>query len=492
MPWPTLRHLATAVPQGLFGRLRTQMMLLLVLGLVMVDVVAYVGVWSIQKREVTVTLNEASARIEALPRNLEPVRVGLLDALSPSDLYVAFVGQGGRVLTASDPVSTADTPDASVLFDDLRPGRITDSAGPGGTDFRMVMVPVGRDIRVQVDEGEVAAAVAAVLVGYPLAAKQRALRRLAVIEVISAVVVLALFFGLSRRFVSSGLRPLREISATAEAIAGGRTTQRVPVNEDDPELRQVATALNDAFEARHQSENHMRDFVADASHELRTPLTAVRGWADLYQERGIQDWDGVDTAMRHIWQEAGRMEGLVEDMLTLARYDTNTNPDAGVAAVERVDLCALLADTLADAALLHPGHIYDLRPLPAEVGVQAEGVALRRAVTNLLVNAGRHTPSGTTVTVSVVTLEEHVELRVEDDGPGLRPAEREAAFGRFWRGDRSRGHRGGTGLGLAISRSIVRAAEGDLRLEESPQGGLAAVAVLRRDGGPKRSAATED
>ncbi|GAB6902625.1 sensor histidine kinase [Kineosporia succinea] len=479
----------SGLPQGLFGRLRAQMMLSLILGLTMVDAVAYVGVWSIQNREVAMTLNEASARIEALPRNLEPVRVGLLDALSPSDLYVAYIGQEERVLTASEPMSVADGPDASVVLGGLTPGEMTTHTSRAGTDFRVLLVPVGRDIRVQVDEGEVAVPVTAVLVGYPLTAKQQALRRLALVEIIGAVIVLALFFGLSRRFVASGLRPLREIAGTAEAIAGGRTTERVRLDENDPELRQVATALNDAFEAREQSENRMRDFVADASHELRTPLTAVRGWADLYRERGIQDWDGVDEAMRHIWQEAGRMEGLVEDMLTLARYDTAPPNGSGT-----VDLGGLLAEVVGETARLYPKHVYDLRPPAGSVQVRADPVALRRAVTNLLVNAGRHTPAGTTVRVSVVPTGEQAgdqageqpgeqpggraELRVEDDGPGLAPPDREVAFERFWRSDRSRSRAGGTGLGLAISRSVVRAAGGDLRLERASSGGLAAVMVL--------------
>lgn len=468
---------AVVHPNGLLGRVRAHMMLLLVAGLLVVDCVAYLGLRSIQSREVDTTLNQVTERVRSLPPNAPPARVTLLDVLSPSDLYVAWIGPDGAVLTSSDPVSTDDVPDleAQPRAEALEPGVISNATASGGTEYALLRARVPEHVVLEVQIGESTARVSDVVVGYPLAAKQQAVRRLVLIEIICALAVLGIWFALSTGLLRATLRPLREIARTADAIAKGHTNERIPIADEFTELRHVSEALNEAFDARQQSEDRMREFVADASHELRTPLASVRGWTDLYREGGVDDWDGVDVAMQSIWQEAGRMSVLVEDMLTLARIDAG--PRAAVATP--VPLAALLAELVAAVARLHPEHHYEVAVVKSRCVVMADQSLLRRALSNLLMNAGAHTPAGTRVMVSVIEAARIVAIRVEDDGPGMTEAERESAFDRFWRGDRSRGRPGGTGLGLAISRSILRAAGGDLRLDASAAGGLAAVALLR-------------
>lgn len=464
------------LPRGLFARLRAQMILLLAVGLLVVDAAVLIGVVVIQHRVVDDTLGGVRERIERIPAPEQPVTVSLAEAVTPSDLYVAYLGADGEVLTADAPTSTRDVPDAVALSGTLDAEEPTHVETPGGTSYDVIEVPVdaGRRIRLT-DEGQVVE-VASVVVGYPLATMDQTVRRLLLIELVAGVLVIGSAYALSRWFVRAGLRPLRRILRTAEAIAHGRTDERVEVDERDADLREVASALNEAFDVRQESEDRMRDFVADASHELRTPLASVKGWSDLYHHGGLPDREALDAAMEAIHAEAERMEELVEDMLTLARYDA----DPGHARLEPGDVAALLADLVGAVGLLHPDHAYVLGDV-ASTTATADAGALRRALSNLLVNAGRHTPAGTSVTVSAAVVGAHVEVRVVDDGPGLTATEREAAFDRFWRGDRSRRRRsgsGGSGLGLAISRSILRAAGGDLRLEEAAPGGLACVVLV--------------
>lgn len=456
------------------------MMLLLVAGIVVVDCVAYLGLRSIQAREVDTTLNQVTERIGSIPPDTPPARVTLLDVLSPSDLYVAWIGPDGVVLTSSDPVSTDDVPTlgAQPPIEELTPGVTTTVTAPGGTDYALLRARVSAHTVLEIQNGASTARVSDVVVGYPLAAKQQAARRLILIEVVCALAVLVLWFALSTGLLRATLRPLRKIARTADAIARGNTAERIPVDDEVAELRHVSEALNNAFDARQQSEDRMREFVADASHELRTPLASVRGWTDLYREGGVDDWDSVDTAMQNIWSEAGRMSVLVEDMLLLARLEAG--PRAEVATP--VPLAALLSELVPAIGRLNPEHRYDITAVTPGIVVTADPPSLRRALANILMNAGGHTPPGTRVTVSAAEAqgaEGAVEVRVEDDGPGMTQVEREAAFERFWRGDRSRGRPGGTGLGLAISRSILRAAGGDLRLDASAVGGVAAIARLR-------------
>jgi two-component system, OmpR family, sensor kinase len=461
------------LPAGLFDRLRAQVLLLLAVGLLVVDLCVLVGVHVIQDGVVDRTLTQASDRIGRIPTDLPPATTYLVDALAPSELYIAYVGADDEVLTSSDPTSTDDVPqlDGLLTDDDLGEERVTRTA-PGGTTYELVRVEVPVPIDIVV--GDETVGVASVVIGYPMADMERTVRRLVLVELLSGLAVLGAALVFSRRFVRAGLRPLHRIGRTAEAIAAGRTGERVTVDEDDVELREVATAINDAFDARQASEDRMRDFVADASHELRTPLASVRGWADLYLQGGVPP-DGVDEAMTTIHAEAGRMEELVEDMLMLARYDATP----GAAPTEPVHLAPMLADLVDTVGRLHEEHSYAAIGA-VDVTVRADAGSLRRALANLMVNAGRHTPAGTRIAVSVVTAGDHVEVRVADDGPGLTAAERDAAFDRFWRGEKSRGRTGagGTGLGLAISRSILRAVGGDLRLDETPGGGLTAVVSL--------------
>lgn len=461
-------------PPGLFRRLRRQSVLLVLVALVVLESAAYLGLQAVQSHQVTETLQQASDRIEQVAHDLPPAQVGLVDPLAPSDLFVAFVAADNSVVTAGTPVSTDDVPVVTQLLTagELVPDRISDHTAPGGTDYSMTAVPV--DLRITAPDTGDTTPITGVVVGYPLDQKQRAARSFLIAELVFAVTVLFGWFLLSRRFVRGGLQPLSVIAGTAEAIAAGRTRERLTPDPGDPELSRVSAALNDAFDARQHSEDRMREFVADASHELRTPLASVRGWADLYREGGIDDWDGVETAMGHIWQEAERMQVLVDEMLLLARLESAP----GTVVLEPVPLTPFLPDTVSAIARLYPSQVFVAQPLANGLAVLAEPVSLRRAVSNLLVNAGRHTPAGTTVTVSASRLGHQVELRVEDDGPGMTEEERAAAFDRFWRGDRSRGRPGGTGLGLPICRSVFRGAGGDLLLQASPSGGLAAIATL--------------
>jgi len=272
------------------------------------------------------------------------------------------------------------------------------------------------------------------------------------------------------------LRPLREVAATAERVAelhlsSGEIelTERVPghLTDEATEVGQVGASLNtllahveSSLEARHRSEQQVRQFVADASHELRTPLTTIKGYAELARRRP-GDTNAVLTALDKVESESGRMSSLVEDMLLLARLDAGRPLNH-----QRVDLTRLLIEAVSDARVLAPDHQWRL-DLPEEA-VQTVGdeQRLHQLVSNLLTNARRHTPTGTTVSVTA----RPGVLSVHDDGPGFPEALVTAAFERFARADtaRTRTGDGGAGLGLALVDAIATAHGGSVSLASAP------------------------
>jgi two-component system OmpR family sensor kinase len=222
----------------------------------------------------------------------------------------------------------------------------------------------------------------------------------------------------------------------------------------------VASALT----ARQASETRVRQFVADASHELRTPLASIGGYAELTR-RG-RDVVPPDTAyaLSRIESEAGRMTRLVEDLLLLARLDAGRPLER-----EPLDLSPLVVDAVRDAHAAVPDHRWQIELPDEPVLVDGDPHRLHQVLVNLLANAGKHTPSGTTVTASVVPADDACVVRIADDGPGIPPDLLSTVFERFARGDHSRSRAAGsTGLGLAIVSAVVTSHRGQVDVSSVP------------------------
>jgi two-component system, OmpR family, sensor kinase len=274
------------------------------------------------------------------------------------------------------------------------------------------------------------------------------------------------------------LRPLREVAATADRVSAMPLAEgdidlgeRVPerLTDERTEVGQVGAALNTlldhvetSLEARHRSEQQVRQFVADASHELRTPLATVAGYTELARRR--PDEDNLRTALGKVEEESGRMTALVEDMLLLARLDAGRALHR-----EPVDLTRLLVEAVDDARVVGPDHLWRLElpdDVPQPVEVTGDEQRLHQVVTNLLTNARKHTPAGTTVTVTVRA----DGFDVRDDGPGFPPEFVDHAFERFARVDQARERSGGAGLGLSLVEAIVRSHGGTVAIRSASTG----------------------
>lgn len=256
--------------------------------------------------------------------------------------------------------------------------------------------------------------------------------------------------------------PLRRMAATAEEVRGGDLTPRLREEPDAaPELRALIAGFNRMLERLDLAFSRQRRFVADASHELRTPLTAIRGQLEVLARDPDPGAAEVRRVEGLVLRELGRMEQLVEELLTLARLDEGTTIE-----LSAVDLRALLAE-LAQSDPARP----ELGELAAGT-VRGRPELLARVVSNLLANARRHAGGDGRVVLSSTAAGDRIAVAVDDDGPGIPAAERERVFERFHRVDSARGRdSGGSGLGLAISREIVVAHGGRIWADESDLGG---------------------
>jgi two-component system OmpR family sensor kinase len=317
-------------------------------------------------------------------------------------------------------------------------------------------------------------------VGLPTETVTQTINTLIIVEVSVTAAGLAAAGIAGYVLVGLATRPLRKVAATATRVSElplhtgeVNLSERVPESECDPhtEVGQVGAALNrmldhvhGALHSRQQSEMRVRQFVADASHELRTPLASIRGYAELTR-RGREDV-GPDTkhALGRIESEAGRMTLLVEDLLLLARLDAGRPLQ-----FEQTDLIPLVVDTISDSRAAGMDHNWRL-DLPDEPAlVSADAARIQQVLVNLLGNARKHTPPGTTVTARVQRRGTWMCVDVEDNGQGIPSELLPHVFERFARGDSSRSRASGsTGLGLAIVQAVATAHDGSVTVDSVP------------------------
>jgi two-component system, OmpR family, sensor kinase len=321
------------------------------------------------------------------------------------------------------------------------------------------------------------------ITGLPLTMVDGTLRHVENTEhvVFAAVLVLVLLMGMG--IVELSLRPLRRVAATATQVTelpldSGEVT--LPAGVPDTDLRtevgRVGAAFNRmlfhverALGRRAESETRLRRFAADASHELRTPLSAILGYAELALRHPGPVPPDVTHALSRVQSESARMSVLVDDLLLLARLDAGRP-----LAREPVDLSRLAIETTSDAQVARTDHRWRLELPDEPVLVRGDQHRLHQVLANLLSNAGKHTPPGSTVSVALTLMaEERIELSVTDDGPGIPPELLPELFERFTRADTSRARDAreagrSTGLGLAIVDAVVVAHGGGITVTSQP------------------------
>ncbi|MDO5726336.1 MAG: HAMP domain-containing sensor histidine kinase [Bowdeniella nasicola] len=278
--------------------------------------------------------------------------------------------------------------------------------------------------------------------------------------------------------IRRALSPLREIEATAGAIAAGDLSRRIRAHPLNTEVGSLAHSLNtmlaqieQAFADRTASEARTRQFISDASHELRTPVATIRGYAELYRMGGIPQ-DDISTAMRRIEDEAARMGNLVADLLQLARLDEGRRLIR-----QLINIREVAEDAASDLRVLDRERCVQVIDLHEDDGDEilawADPDKIHQLLANLVGNIIQHTPPGSPVEFAVGYHDGYAAVEVRDHGPGVEAAQAAQIFRRFYRVDTSRSRSsGGSGLGLAIVAAIVEAHAGQLAVRTTAGGGF--------------------
>ena len=288
----------------------------------------------------------------------------------------------------------------------------------------------------------------------------------------------------ARTVIKVSLRPLEDAEKTAEEIAAGNLSARMPEANPKTEVGRLVTSLNamlarieDAFSVRTESENKLRRFVADASHELRTPITAIRGFSELHRQGAVTGEKETTELIGRIENESKRMGSLVEDLLLLARLDQAREMES-----KPVDINKVVEDAVISARAAGPEHPVTVNSSESEIFTLGDEVRIHQVVANLLANARAHTPAGTPITVSVKSTDAGVEISVADKGPGLSAEDQKRIFERFYRADSSRVRTGpdGSGLGLSIVDAVMRAHGGSVSVQSTPGEGATFTLLFPR------------
>ena len=312
----------------------------------------------------------------------------------------------------------------------------------------------------------------------------RTTSRLGYLFVLIGLALLLLIALAARTVIKVSLRPLEDAEQTAEEIAAGNLSARMPDANPSTEVGRLVTSLNamlarieDAFSVRTESENKLRRFVADASHELRTPITAIRGFSELHRQGAVTGEKETTELIGRIENESKRMGSLVEDLLLLARLDQAREMES-----KPVDINKVVEDAVISARAAGPDHPVTLNTSDSEIFTLGDEVRIHQVVANLLANARAHTPAGTPITVSVKSTDAGVEISVADKGPGLSEQDQKKIFERFYRADSSRSRTGpdGSGLGLSIVDAVMRAHGGSVSVESTPGEGATFTLLFPR------------
>ncbi|MBA2338607.1 MAG: HAMP domain-containing histidine kinase [Acidimicrobiia bacterium] len=389
--------------------------------------------------------------------------------------YVAIVDQEGAPVVGSGFFDMEGVEDVSVGF----------SSGPAPLNEEPRVVRVGTsDLAIAQRSIEIDGEDLLVVAASPMAGVIRSVD--AVIRASSIGVPLLVGLVAAVTWIATGrtMRPIDVIREEVEELSSKTLDRRVPVPATDDEVARLAETMNRMLTRLETASARQREFVSDASHELRSPVASIRAEVEVaLAHPAASSWLVVAAG---VLSETGRLERIIENLLLLARLDEDTPPSDNVVdisglideMIERIDEAVVSIETDVDEGLSVPGRSDELQSV----------------IRNLLDNAVRHATS--TVAVTATTVERTIRITVDDDGPGIPPADRERVFQRFTRLEPSRNRSdGGVGLGLAVVSRVVRHHGGSVAVQDSPSGGarfiveLSAVEPFPARGGTGQSSA---
>jgi two-component system, OmpR family, sensor kinase len=319
--------------------------------------------------------------------------------------------------------------------------------------------------------------------GKPYPSVKRILEEFAPVLATVGLLGFVLLVGGAYLLTRAALSSVEAVVRAAGEMSEGDLSRRLPVANPKDEIGRLTTTINAllarlevAFTRLEETLSRQRRFAADASHELRTPLTSISGHARMLDEWALDgDKETARRSVGTIREEAGRMRGLIESLLTLTRGDEGAPMEVG-----RYDLSAVGKEATETARAAADGRVsVEFVPSENEVTATFDRERVLQVASILLDNAVKYTPDGGSVTVRVEEEDGGVALAVSDTGVGISEDQLPLVFERFYRADAARAEEG-VGLGLSIARQIAESHGGTIEARSKLGVGSTFVLLLPR------------
>ena len=302
----------------------------------------------------------------------------------------------------------------------------------------------------------------------PAAGLPAGLLRSLVVGYLVAVVLAGVAGSLLARRIA---RPVEGVAHAAEAVSAGDLDQEVPARAGIRELDSLGQAFNQMTASLRRADQAKNAFVADVTHELRTPLTVIKGTIETLEDGALHDVAGRGPLLASMQRETDRLIRMVNDLLVLVRADAGTL-QMKIRPVDLIGLARVRCEQIAGLASARNVALEVRAESISHACVHGDRDRLCQVLDNLLDNAMRYSPEGSTVAVEFRRQAREWECAVRDDGPGIPEQHLAHIFERFYRVDPSRNRQsGGAGLGLAIVKALVLAQGGRIAAESPASGG---------------------
>ncbi|MGX1566903.1 sensor histidine kinase [Streptomyces sp. NPDC055506] len=397
---------------------------------------------------------------------------------------VAVISRSGTVVATSHPMSEQQTHDLLG-----RPEIAAALAGTNSTDVRTSRIGGVQYLSVAAPVGHESPPAAAVRIALPTDTVHARVHQVWLVLALAGLAVLAAVTGLAFAVARWAGRPIRELQRATVHLADGSLPGPVTMTDGPPEIRSLATTFNQTAARLEHLLASQRAFAGEASHQLKTPLAALRLRLDNL-EPAVAPFG--HASLNAALTETDRLARMVEGLLAMARLEEKATTR------ELVDLERICTDRYDTWAPVFEQYRV-LLVLTGDRAVPVLGLpgAVEQILDNLLSNALRHSPPGSTVAIElrhrapdrrrpgVNWSAPWMDLHVTDEGPGMTEEQRRRAFDRFWRAPNA--PKGGTGLGLALVQRLAHAGGGKVALHPGPTGGLDVVVSLPCSNGPDPS-----
>ena len=308
-----------------------------------------------------------------------------------------------------------------------------------------------------------------------------------ILQLVGAIVLAILLASLAGRYLARQIaKPLEELAVAATKISGGDLKAQTLIDTDIAELHSLGQTFNTMTESLRQSDEARKAFIADVTHELRTPLTVIKGTIETLEDGAVDDLEGRGPLLASMQRETDRLIRLVNELLVLTRADAGSLK-LDLQSIDLTELARSRCDIFSSVATRHGIDLKVRRSdWHSDLQVVADSDRLAQVLDNLLDNAIRHSPKGSTVSILIEAEDSTIACSVRDTGDGIPPEHLPFIFERFYRVDKSRDrNRGGTGLGLAIARALIHAQGGTIAAQSTV--GQGTTITFRLPGVPGRS-----